>query len=115
MPLWDSGITLAVCFIKKHMDNYSHCQVLLGIIIGEMLSAQHAIEKAKNRHCLLKIISVMKGCSIRGSSDEVDGNFLNKYDPKVYISKKSFFLNINNFIFLVRGLVTEEKEQLLQS
>ena len=62
--------------------------------IGELLSTQHAIEKAQNRHCLLKILSVLRflsrqGCAIRGSGDEVDGNFhqLLKFqsnkDPKV--------------------------------
>ena len=60
--------------------------------IGELLSTQHAIEKAQNRHCLLKILSVLSFYPGRGVPLEdlvVDGNFhqLLKFqsneDPKV--------------------------------
>lgn len=64
--------------------------------IGHLLSTAHAKERADNQHCLLKILSCLRflawqGCGIRGSGDEVDGNFSQliklqaQEDPKVLI------------------------------
>ena len=69
--------------------------LLLQGILGELLSSAYAKEKADNQHCLLKILSCLRflarqGCGIRGSGDEVDGNFNQliklqaQEDPKVY-------------------------------
>lgn len=53
--------------------------------IGETLSELHASEKARNRKCLLKILSNLRflarqGCAIRGSGEqETDSNFHQLY------------------------------------
>lgn len=64
--------------------------------IGELLSSSLAKEKATNKHCLLKVLSILQflsrqGCGIRGHDDDKEGNFqqlfllLAEDDAKVFM------------------------------
>ena len=72
--------------------------------VGEMLCNTLAVEKANNRHCLLKVVSGLKflarqGCGIRGHDDN-EGNLLQlmkllgENDPKVILLLLQFIKSV---------------------
>lgn len=79
----------AMTSFRKHSESKCHKEAVDRVLVipstckdcGDMLSGQHAIEKAINRKMLLTILSSIRylarqGLPLRGDGNEDDGNFI---------------------------------------